>query len=446
MKKMPHPVLALFFKSPRSDSSKKTSHWLDNISLQNASIHVQDNAHVTAQLKMIDLTVEDLKIIRCVKPLVEKHVDEIVHDFYKAVVDVNELKKIITDNSSLERLRITLKQHLIEMFSGHIDDEFIQKRLKIAHIHQRIGLEPKWYMGAFQTLQNAFLNLIHQHVADRKENLVISKAVTKLLNFEQQLVLDAYEKKNILQKEMQYEEIKQELKGKIGLISQDLASLTEQTNAATQELIASSIQVKHSFIHSAEKATESRNLAVNGANQLHELEARIGAIHDSSSQMEKTAIQLKDSSDQIRSIVTIVEEISNQTKLLSLNASIEAARAGEHGAGFAVVAHEVKKLSDDTGKAVKEISQLIRKSDMFTQQVVQMTAEVQEHVESVQHEAGQSKTFFDRIIEALQSSIGNLRSVEQELEALVNVIEEIGTATMKVAVSAETLNHATQNL
>ncbi|MFC5452732.1 methyl-accepting chemotaxis protein [Paenibacillus aestuarii] len=268
----------------------------------------------------------------------------------------------------------------------------------------------------------------------------------KLLNFEQQLVLEAYEQKNLQHREEQYNQIKQQLKSSIGLISQDLVSLTELTSLSTKQLSASSNHVYDSFLQSVSVSKGSQTLADTGQKKINELESGIQAIYKSSSQMETMVAELKQSSEQIRNIVKMVEEIARQTNLLSLNAAIEAARAGEHGAGFGVVANEVKKLSEDTNKALHEIGHLIQQSETFTQQVVQAIGEVQSLTYSVQTEAGTTKEVFGNITDSLQSGITVFDKVKEEIESLLSAIHEVGSASMKVAGSAEELNKATQNL
>ncbi len=72
-------------------------------------------------------------------------------------------------------------------------------------------------------------------------------------------------------------------------------------------------------------------------------------------------------------MISAVNKITNQIKILGLNANIEAARAGEHGRGFAVVASEVQKLSDDTARFAKEISDLLKS---ISQENEKITSEV----------------------------------------------------------------------
>jgi len=79
--------------------------------------------------------------------------------------------------------------------------------------------------------------------------------------------------------------------------------------------------------------------------------------------MEKSMDEIVKSSNDMMNIIGIITDISEQTNLLSLNASIEAARAGEHGRGFAVVAEEISKLADQTSQSTKDIGNLIQKNN-----------------------------------------------------------------------------------
>lgn len=84
--------------------------------------------------------------------------------------------------------------------------------------------------------------------------------------------------------------------------------------------------------------------------------AQISGVLFSFSNIKKESTDLKDNADDITQIVLIVASIAKQINLLALNASIEAARAGEAGKGFTVVAEEVRKLSEETNQAVKQIN------------------------------------------------------------------------------------------
>ncbi|OXS58836.1 hypothetical protein B1A99_12780 [Cohnella sp. CIP 111063] len=397
------------------------------------------------QLSMIGFTEEDRRVLEIVKPIMIGHIDAIVEAFYSSITQVPALQKIIADNSTIDRLRTTLKQHLLEMFDGRIDDEYVRKRLRIAEVHQRIGLEPKWYIASFQNLQGAVLDLLHRVLPDRTQALICCKAVTKLLNFEQQLVIEAYDRKNIEERERVHLQVRQEVKRRIGLVSEELAALAEQTNASTEQLAASSGHVNELFQRGADMSHRTRTLAAEGAMQVNEMDRRMEKIRDRSSAMEGSLSSLAESSGQILSIVRIVQDIAGKTKILSLNASIEAARAGQAGAGFAVVAREVKKLSEDTAAAVKQIDTLIRLTHTHIDEVVGSNEEVRKFVELGQRQSERVLFTFDHILEALQSSIAEISKVETELDSLLRAIGEIGSATARVAVSADNLNTTAQN-
>ncbi len=411
---------------------------------QKVNVDIYD-PEIRQQLAMIGLREEDLKWLKAFQPIVADSIEAITESFYQTILDVGSLNRIIQQHSTVDRLKVTLKQHLIEIFNGRLDDEFLQKRLKIAQVHQHIGLDPKWYIAAFQNVQQALFDLVDRHVRREEEKTALRKAINKFLNFEQQIVLEAYEKENIRILEQQHE-IKNELKDYIARISQELAALTEETSASVQQLLSSSSEVKQSFRVSAEQSRQTQSFAREGLQKVENLDLCIKEIAQSTHHMQQAVQKLNESSKQISDIVGIVQDIANQIKLLSLNASIEAARAGEHGKGFSVVAGEVQKLSVNTKDTVSRISELINQSIQVNLHVVQSIQEVQRYARESQNESAGTRKMFDEIVRSMTDNMEQMAQVEKEMESLVLAIEEISLAADKVAESTEELNQSTKNL
>ncbi|WP_187355585.1 globin-coupled sensor protein [Paenibacillus tengchongensis] len=407
---------------------------------------LEGHEELNEQMRMIELTEEDLALLRRLKPGVEQEIDYITDQFYNTVLGVDKLEAIILEHSSIERLKKTLKQHIIEIFDGDINESYIAKRLNIAKIHKRVGLEPKWYLSAFQNLQNVFITAIYKESLQEHERLRVVQTITKLLNLEQQLVLEAYEKENIREKEEQYLIVKNELKQKIAEFSGELIDLSMDTNAAVEQLVASSNEVNDTFQRTALSAKESQGIARSGHQYLDGLSDQIGLIYESTNEMERSVTELSQSSRQIQKIVSAVQEIADQTKILSLNATIEAARAGEHGRGFSVVAQEVNRLAEDTKNTVFRIGELTRKSGTLTDQVVGEIRKVQELTRSGKIQSDETSRMFTDIVSALQSSTQEIVFVEEEIKALIQTIEGIGGTTAQTAASAEYFRTATENL
>lgn len=136
-------------------------------------------------------------ILKQLNPIVQEDIARIVDKFYKNLEVESSLMHIIQDNSSVERLKKTLRIHISEMFAGVVDEAYVAKRIKIAQVHLRIGLQPKWYMAAFQDLLLSIMDLFAQHIQDFKEYQTAVKATTKILNLERDLSL-IHSKMNIL--------------------------------------------------------------------------------------------------------------------------------------------------------------------------------------------------------------------------------------------------------
>jgi methyl-accepting chemotaxis protein len=94
--------------------------------------------------------------------------------------------------------------------------------------------------------------------------------------------------------------------------------------------------------------------------------------------------KIEQSSSQISSIISVIDEIAFQTNLLALNAGVEAARAGEAGKGFAVVAQEVRELAQRSAKAAKEIKDLIRNSSVDVESGVKLVSETGDALKTIE--------------------------------------------------------------
>lgn len=416
--------------------------WLDT-STKKGGIFVS-NPLIQEKLDMIHLTEDELHMVACIQPIIKMHVEKIVDGFYSTVLKIPDLRQIIDKNSTIERLRETLRIHIMEMFSGVLDEKYFEKRLRIALIHYRIGLKPAWYMGAFQNLQNSLYQVIIDEVKDAEEVRQVWAAIMKIMSLEQQLVLEAYNVETEQKIQAIFEDGQKNLQQKILEVSEEMVAVSEETSASVETVTANSHDVNRLVQDSYNQAIIIKKQAEEGQNNLSNLLKNMNIVETDTQLMSRTVQQLEESSEQITKVVLIVHAIAEQTNLLALNSAIEAARAGEHGKGFSVVAQEVRKLAEQTKNSVADIQGLINNSQAFTTEVNLTLKRVEEAVRIGMTASETTNESFQTIRQSIEENEKSLGIMNTQIEELVRGIEEIEKATANVAGSAEQLNAATQ--
>lgn len=408
-------------------------------------ISIAKGSEIEKQLIMIDLTEKDLYIIHAIQPFVIEKIDFIVDRFYKNLENEPSLLRIINDYSSIERLKKTLRQHIIEMFNGRIDASFIDKRIKIAHMHVKIGLQTKWYMCAFQDLLLALMDIIQQNIIDKGECFLAIRAVSKILNLEQQLVLEAYDAESERLKEAA-EEQKRSARHNVASASQNLAAISEQTNASFQQLISQSNEIVSLAKNGTQLSLIAKERAEKGKEHMQKQASIMSNIYSEVDDISNDVHVLLEISKQMQEIVGIVTGIADQTNLLSLNATIEAARAGESGRGFAVVAGEVRKLSEQTKNSVSKVSSLIQNTQKQVEELNNSLEKIKTEVNNGNQNMNETEKRFEQILDTMIETMRQNNNIETELVSFVNVIDELGKAFEEVSLSADRLNMITQEM
>ncbi|MCR8997340.1 globin-coupled sensor protein [Brevibacillus halotolerans] len=428
-----------------SNHSKKAFSLDEQAHAKNVSLNVSKHSDVVKQLEMIQLSESDLRIARCLQPLVEQHIDEMVAQFYKNLKHEPSLMVIIERHSSIDRLKSTLRTHILQLFNGIIDENFLQQRKRIAIAHVKIGLLPKWYLCAFQDLSISLFNMLDIHIDSKSDYHKSVKAITKLLNIEQQIVLEAYQDEINRLRSLE-EDKKVIVREKVNQAAQELAAISEETSASVEELSA---QAGEFVIHAKQgtaSSIEAQNLSIDGTTKLDEQVSQFDLLQSSMREISIEMKALENTSEQIRGIVSVVTGIAEQTNLLALNAAIEAARAGEQGRGFAVVADEVRKLAEQTKKSVSGVTQLIEQTHNQTSRVSSLLDRVEELIVSSTSSMSEITCFFANIQKAVSISKERSNLIEQELVTFSRVIEEMNQAVSHVAHSAENLSEVMDTL
>ena len=226
-------------------------------------------------------------------------------------------------------------------------------------------------------------------------------------------------------------------------------------SAQIQDVASSIDQVSRNSAESADVAQRSVQIAAKGAEVVRQTIQGMDNIRDQIQETSKRIKRLGESSQEIGSIVELINDIAEQTNILALNAAIQAASAGEAGRGFAVVADEVQRLAERASNATKRIETLVQTIQSDTNEAVssmeQTTAEVVAGARLAE-DAGLALGEIEKVSNDLASLIQNISMAARQqsvaatnITATMSVIQEITTQTSQGAnQTAESIGNLAQ--
>ena len=160
-----------------------------------------------------------------------------------------------------------------------------------------------------------------------------------------------------------------------------------------------------------------------------------------------TAMQsIATSSEEIKKIVGVVDDIAFQTNILALNASIEAAKAGKYGRGFSVVAEEVRHLAENCTEVLKDIESLIAESVKGVQTGVELTKGVTNKLDSVAKAMEKTTMEVGQIHEYSISQASSIEALQNGLSEIDKVVQANAAASEQSASMAEELKEQASKL
>lgn len=230
----------------------------------------------------------------------------------------------------------------------------------------------------------------------------------------------------------------------VAMTMQELAIGTENQAHSASQMATNMEQFGNDFSNASKTATKIgeaskhvESLSHQGKGLMDSSSQQMGRINEIVQESVGMMSNLEKSTQEINKLVVIIRGIADQTNLLALNAAIEAARAGEHGRGFAVVADEVRKLSEQVADSVKEITGFVANIQKESNYVAETLADGSTEAKAGLASITETGKTFDQISNSLGRMVTEIETINKDITNLSEVSNEMGNAISEIASVSE---------
>lgn len=428
-----------------------------------------DKAALQERIAFMRIDASTSKLLSEFWPHVEGQLQGILDGFYAHVVQVPSLKALLGEH--VPRLKKAQKLHWEGLFSGRFDETYYESVHRIGLIHNKIGLEPRWYIGGYNFVLGHLVSLaVSKHKWSPSKLAELIRAISCAVMLDMDIAISTYQEallEDRARRGQKLDALMVAFDGKteklVELVSSAATALHDTSQTMTR-IASETIEQSTSVASAAEEASTNVQTVASAAEELSASVSEISRQVKQSSGIANKAVgdaertnavvgKLAEGAKKIGDIVKLISDIAGQTNLLALNATIEAARAGEAGKGFAVVASEVKNLANQTSRATEEISQQIAEIQNSTTEVVhaihsisKVISEINDISNSIMASVEQQGEATREIARNVGEASEGTRLVTLNISRVSEGANETGQASGHVSDAASTLSRESGNL
>ncbi|MFJ9500415.1 protoglobin domain-containing protein [Brevibacillus centrosporus] len=400
---------------------------------------VQDK-EIHARLTYMQVTKSHAEALQLIKPIIMESADSVFESILDKVYQTSTLKEIATAHTSRERLKEVFIQYMDTLFTADLSTEYFSFRKRIGSTHNKAALPVQWFLATYQTIHSFIIPLIVKQLSHSPDLLAKTLvAITGFTNLDAQIVIQEYVTSRIHTIEelnQKQRSVQEELIG----ISQELAESVKHTESASSSTNDKALKLMQDTEMTMKSSNNLNNLTSYSLSKINQMEDKMAALQQEAIHSVEKVNELSSVLSRVIAMSKDIENIANQTNLLALNASIEAARAGEHGRGFSVVAHEVRKLAEETKQTNKDINQLVEESTSNMEEIRLKLSGMKEATVQTAKEVNEVKTGLTATSLEVDNYISMFEANKKDLDVILRSIQEIAATASSLSVLATRLS------
>lgn len=305
--------------------------------------------------------------------------------------------------------------------------------------------------GDFTIQPNKYNTLFHDEISDINNNLnsFIEKMdlLLKEIGITTEKLSHHSEHFSSMAEELSQDSVKQNTAlNELATTIEDITNSIQILAKDASSLSSISIETKETNEETNEQITKMISISVETAKDMGEITKAMEQVEQSMEQLTTLVVNVSQAATEINSITKVIKGISNQTNLLSLNASIEAARAGETGKGFAVVASEIKGLADTSEQNAIAIEKLITNISSLIQQTELSPRESHSYIKNSSNLMQNTSNTFHTIMGVIEQTGRVLKKFSEEVNKVNEIAMDMVNITQQQAASSEEILATTQSV